>query len=764
MIHKLTMLDIDKFMEEFVKPVAGEPDDSFFDNLFDSVPTGGQESDMYEAFVDAVNEKKMLGEFCLAVTDSCPDQLDPSKRKVDCGMYPANSCPTKEPRKRTDWTTIEISIEFKKHHVNDDPYDEKEMTGHPVADLRRKNLGQIIAYGSLVFKYQPVTRHFTVVLLGREVRIAMWDRAGVVFSSKFDYKARPAKLGRVFWRLSHASPEARGHDPSAVRILPNTPEYDAMIAWKTETLPFDDHARELFVETLDKDYPWYKLTVHCKDGPKEFLVAKPTFVAPGLAGRGTHGYVAHNIGDPKRPFAYLKDCWRVVHGRSQQEGEILAYLNSKSVRYIPTLLCHGDVPGQETVAQKIWQRVNANSGKKCQMKTHQHYRLVVNEVGKPIYEFSNGKQLVKIITECVFAHKEAYDKAKVIHRDISVGNLLMVPVGKTTKGDTIYRGLLTDWELSKRLEERDLEPRHPDRTGTWQYMSVNALNMPSKEIDVADDLESFLYVLIWCAIRYLPHNCTDVGHFVYYFFDHGETTNHQEYSCGLLKRLAIEAGYLLTNMQKRVIFLREPRPVVVNTTAAPGDPASVAAATSGLDNAPPTPPSTTSADTPASAPVKSSASPLEIPEKDQHPIHVIVTELLQRFMMYYKLQANTGKHAKPVVIAEDVDELYGLDALVRFDTGADEDQVSSFSHEMIPAHERESITKAVNNHRAFGEFLMSFLNNKMVDWPENDRLADQLDPAYRPDKEDKTREKRPRDEDKPVESDGKRLRSDISRA
>ena len=59
MIHKLTMLDIDKFMEEFVKPVAGEPDDSFFDNLFDSVPTGGQESDMYEAFV-SISVKTIL--------------------------------------------------------------------------------------------------------------------------------------------------------------------------------------------------------------------------------------------------------------------------------------------------------------------------------------------------------------------------------------------------------------------------------------------------------------------------------------------------------------------------------------------------------------------------------------------------------------------------------------------------------------------------------------------------------------------------------
>ena len=35
------------------------------------------------------------------------------------------------------------------------------------------------------------------------------------------------------------------------------------------------------------------------------------------------------------------------------------------------------------------------------MKEHRHYRIVVKEVGKPIYEFSNGKQLVKILSDCV---------------------------------------------------------------------------------------------------------------------------------------------------------------------------------------------------------------------------------------------------------------------------------------------------------------------------------------------------------------------------
>ncbi|KAH9889454.1 hypothetical protein C8Q73DRAFT_838591 [Cubamyces lactineus] len=759
-----TRLDFDIFVHEFVKPVTGEPEDVFFDNLFDSVPTNGCESAMYEAFADAINTRAVLSGSLLVATHSPHDNRDATENKAGCGMYSAGSSAVID--RRTDWSTIEVTVECETGYEDDpDALDVvvEEVASYPILSRSRKGLiAQITTTSSLVSKYQLVTHHFTILLLGEYARVAMSDRAGIIYSSQVNYKANPAKLGRVLWCLSHASPEARGHDPSAVRIHRDSPEYDAMVAWKTKILPVDDHAREVFVETLREDYPWYKLTVGCEDGPRDFLVAKPTYVAPELIGRGTHGFVAYNVGDSKRPFVYLKDCWRVVHGPSKQEGEILAYLNSKGVRYIPTLLCHGDVPGQETVAHKIWQRVNASPDKRL-IKTNQHYRLVVNEVGKPIYEFSNGKQLVKLITECMFAHKEAYDKAKVIHRDISAGNLLMVPVGKTTKGGTIYRGLLTHWELSKRIDERNLKPRNPDRAGTWQYMSVNALNLPSKEIDVADDLESFLYVLIWCAIRYLPHNCPDVGHFMYYFFDDSETTNYQEYSCGLLKRLAVEAGYLLTSMQKRVVFLREPPRIAVSTAAAPHESAFVAAATPTLDNEPSTPPSTPPAHAPSSALVYSSASSLDIPEKDQHPVHLIVTELLQRFMMYYKLQANTGKHVKPVVIAEDVDELYGLDAAVRFDTGTDEGEAASFSHEMIPAHERGNITKAVNTHRAFGELLMSFPNNKMVGWPENDRLADQLDPAYRPDKEDKTREKRPRHEDKPANSDSKPFRSDTSK-
>ena len=42
----------------------------------------------------------------------------------------------------------------------------------------------------------------------------------------------------------------------------------------------------------------------------------------------------------------------------------------------------------------------------------------------------------------VLGHNDAVNKAKVLHRDISAGNILMTETG----------GILIDWDLSKRLE------------------------------------------------------------------------------------------------------------------------------------------------------------------------------------------------------------------------------------------------------------------------------------------------------------------------
>ena len=53
------------------------------------------------------------------------------------------------------------------------------------------------------------------------------------------------------------------------------------------------------------------------------------------------------------------------------------------------------------------------------------------------------------------AHKEAYESAGILHRDISAGNILITDDG---------HGLLIDWDISKRVEDLDKGARQSERS------------------------------------------------------------------------------------------------------------------------------------------------------------------------------------------------------------------------------------------------------------------------------------------------------------
>ncbi|TFK81213.1 hypothetical protein K466DRAFT_444058, partial [Polyporus arcularius HHB13444] len=108
-----------------------------------------------------------------------------------------------------------------------------------------------------------------------------------------------------------------------------------------------------------------------------------------------------------------------------------------------------------------------------------------------------------------------------IHRDVSGGNILILPCIVTSEAGRrfmIWIGILTDWELAKGLSD-ERKPRQPERTGTWQYMSVALLNRPTKAVEIPDDLESLFYVLLYHAVRYLKSNCASVPTWLEEFFD-----------------------------------------------------------------------------------------------------------------------------------------------------------------------------------------------------------------------------------------------------
>ncbi|CDO77507.1 hypothetical protein BN946_scf184912.g6 [Trametes cinnabarina] len=578
MTGKTILISLEEFMNRFIPAPPGEtePVEAFKAVDFTGIPQD-IESDMYGPLVAAFNQEWLLPHDIPVSAPHKGDGTVASNQKIDGGLYLRGNAP----QDSTSWSSIELSIECKIDATKQDPFDDKTKNPEASAITRKDVRGQIMCYAVLVFDNQHRVHHFTLLILGAMARLVRWDRSGVLVTHKFDYTKEPEKLAQFLWRFGRMTPAQRGHDTTAVRVLPGSADFRLMHARATTPLMnrngrvIDEHARVMFEQSLkvtvrvcieddsgkktydvvEKDAPLWRLTVHGEQGPRHFLVGKPHTTAASLAGRGTRTYVAIDTADPDGQFVYMKDAWRVAHDGIDQEGKILKKLNDDSdggpVVGVPTLRCHGDVVGQVTLSQDVWREKHPTAKHDdCPLKTHRHYRLVVNEVCLPMSKFICFMELVGLFIDCIEAHGHAYTRKGLLHRDISAGNVLIYPkvvdVGGQVSEERV--GLLADWELAKQVRKAEDEdaPRQPDRTGTWQFTSAMALDNPKKRIMVQDDMESFFHLLLYFAIRYLPHNCDNVGDFMDRYFDGYHEMNGVYYG-GKEKLASMNTGTLTTS-------------------------------------------------------------------------------------------------------------------------------------------------------------------------------------------------------------------------
>ena len=369
--------------------------------------------------------------------------------------------------------------------TNKDPFDDNLPTGAPRDRKRREVFDQVLAQVQPILQRQHRTFLFMVVFVGSSARLVRFDRSLIFETTLFklddsdflvDFLARHIQL----------SPEDRGYDTSAQYIEPVARDSGSLsekmrrCLQDAKTRKEEDHIVTLWEASLDERWPWWKLRVpdELTNQDRWYVVGKPSFKAHGVLGRGTRGYVAVELidGELDGKFVYLKDTWRTIVTDPldeavylRKEGETLKRINEANVAHVPTLVAHGDIQGQETQVPKDSQKVNDK--RKHRVKKHQHYRLVVEEIGKPLSRFKNSGQLVLAMHDCIrgryplildvvfhclsmmAAHSDAC-KIAIIHQDISGGNVLLY---KGKKGQ--WRGLLTDWELSKDFR-KDSIPRH----------------------------------------------------------------------------------------------------------------------------------------------------------------------------------------------------------------------------------------------------------------------------------------------------------------
>ncbi|KAI1475699.1 hypothetical protein F4774DRAFT_421343 [Daldinia eschscholtzii] len=110
------------------------------------------------------------------------------------------------------------------------------------------------------------------------------------------------------------------------------------------------------------------------------------------------------------------------------------------------------------------------------MPNRVHRRLIIRDYGKPIYKASSHAALLKALEGCIAGH-ESLHRAGILHRDISVNNLMINEDNKEQKGASGAKG----------------------KTGTRAFMAIGALR--GEQHSFMHDLESFFWVLFWICIH-----------------------------------------------------------------------------------------------------------------------------------------------------------------------------------------------------------------------------------------------------------------------
>ncbi|TFK89719.1 hypothetical protein K466DRAFT_597544 [Polyporus arcularius HHB13444] len=389
------------------------------------------------------------------------------------------------------------------------------------ARRRDRALGQHVSYVTEIFARQYRVFVFSISMSGSRARLFRWDRAGCIVTESFDVRAQPDLMCDFLWRFSKVSASARGHDPT-VGVASKKEEalFHASIRTYVETqLQLSDGA-ELAEAVTEHYVPGHVSAIHvlAQGSAQEvhrILVSRPVVSPLNLTGRCTRGFWGIDASSGR--VVFLKDTWRSYSGR--QEGVVIRELDVQGVRNVPLVLVHGDVPDsipaeERTLLEHEFQLTVTDEyrldpwtckldGQPMDAAKYGHYRLVLGTVGYGLKRLKGTEELLHACLDVFHAMKDALDKGSRLHRDISIGNIILV----REPDRRIRRGYLVDWETSCEVDEAG-QSLEPGRAGTWLFMSWNMLvhTGPKTQQTLRDDMESLLYVVLYCSLLWLPHS------------------------------------------------------------------------------------------------------------------------------------------------------------------------------------------------------------------------------------------------------------------
>ncbi|KAH9889873.1 hypothetical protein C8Q73DRAFT_793249 [Cubamyces lactineus] len=507
-------------------------------DAFIKVPRAADaEEDIYNPLITALNQSD-------GQTSRCPgytfmDASTHADAAGNCTVKPDVLCYANEhvsrvqikgSISRTDMGFATFFIEIKSHSSQDffeDPYAHwRSSRAQPCWFFRRASktsrflddFGQQVVYATELCARQFRHCCFSVALFGCKARIMRWDRAGVIVTRQFDLHHNPEILCEFVWRYAHMSETQRGMDMTVVAAS-DAEETLFQAAIKTHVaLQLGLSGKPLQAAV----YQHYQPNAVCAIGvfdattreERRYLVSRPLTSPLSVTGRATRSYWA--VDAQTGQVVCLKDTWRLSIRGAEQEGTVIASLAAEGVRNIPAVLDHGDVP---TVLDTK-QSTSFDCMPKRTTVTHQfvdakwvceqgidlstiveytQYRLVISIAGYALHNIFGTAELLSAGCHVLQAIIDAFGKKRV-HRNIHPSSVVLY----RDKPETDRRGILLDWDLSWHMKSTNPH-RHLPFDAMWQFMSISILGRKKQSHSIQDDMESLLYSLLYCALRWLDH-------------------------------------------------------------------------------------------------------------------------------------------------------------------------------------------------------------------------------------------------------------------
>ncbi|KAM7182558.1 hypothetical protein V8F33_014221 [Rhypophila sp. PSN 637] len=386
-----------------------------------------------------------------------------------------------------------------------------ELKSYPSADRPSEAWLDLGRYAREVLAAQD-TRRFVLgfTLCGSLMRIWMFDRLGGIASEQFDINKDGLQFVSIIRGFLCMSEEELGFDPTI------------MVA---KNQRFIEIEREGVTERLILDGLMYR--------------------ARRIAGRATTCWKAHREEDPNALFV-VKDSWQ--DQERDEEGKFLSDATEKGVVHVARYYHHetvrirdkvDDVQGNVRKGMDVTTATNYRQNRSrltpnastadlsrigrsssiagAKRSAHEtgaplpphkrpcstsptkvgsdalpnriHRRVVLSDYGIPIYKANSREALLGALADCIEGHESLRQKAGLLHRDISIGNLM---ISKDSGG------FLIDLDLAVR-EQRVGASGGKGKTGTRAFMAIGALL--GEQHSFMHDLESFFWVLFWICIH-----------------------------------------------------------------------------------------------------------------------------------------------------------------------------------------------------------------------------------------------------------------------